>query len=76
MFPLSQNYEETKNFIIMIPSVKIPDSKDTVVFQGTPVKKLPYNHRLLKVRPRDPHPVFDYIKSSLLPTIPHMQKKS
>ena len=43
--------------------------------QGTPVKTLPYNHRLLKVRPRDPYPVLVYIKSSLLAAVRSYRKE-
>ena len=38
MFPLPQNYEETKNWIIVIPREKIPYS---VVFEGDQSKHYP-----------------------------------
>ena len=41
MFPIPQNYGETKNWIIMILRDKIPDSKDTVVFKGDRSKHYP-----------------------------------
>ena len=71
---LPRNLEERKSQITIISKDNISDPKDIVVCEKHWPNDYPTITDFCKLCPRNPHSVFDSIKSRLLPIVPSTQE--